>query len=481
MHEIYEHLRSHGFSKTHEVEHRLEKCSGRELSNFLESYLEIAKRRPLAIRAPLGATDIYPDSRAAPLPLVTIQQLAIYARRIYVHDPLLDMVYQWQHLDFTMPLVAKYPDRSKRVAYFQAELTSTIERLLLLQPLIEAGIVHLASTELVQSRKQPGELYLDDLYGPESTRGDELGSYKTIQDLPPEIRKYCEASLMVWPAQLINGDPVLLASEPLTPRNMIAVQFPGDLPKYYQLFHIDVPPTPDTSSEDNSSRRFVMFFDTKNRQPTDPRTFQNWVEGLKYERVSEILSWLQHDLIMASLARAKFITSLKSSRDLASLSLDVEPVGTSENTIAALLQFELPFFENADFASIVKARKNEAAFAEFATAMDKAFSEIEALPYSQEFQNRVNQIYRDLLIAPLSNIERQMNILKRNLFIDAAVLLGSLVATFMTQGNTLVTAAAIIAAAEIAKMYKQEKAEEDKIQQLPSFFYWEVIKRKAKS
>jgi hypothetical protein len=479
MHEIYECLSSHGFSTRHEVRQRLEQCSKREISGFLDSYLERAKKRPLAIRAPRGATDIYPDSRAGLLPLAIVQQLAIYARRIYVHDPVLDMVDEWQNLDSTMPVVAKYPEGGERVAYFRAKLAPIIESLLLLQPLAEAGIIYIAPTELARPRKRAGELYLEDLYGPESTRGDGLGSYRTIQDLPPQLGKYCEASLRVWPAQFVNGDPVLLPSQPLTPRNMIAVQFPDDSPKYYQLFDISFPPGPGTSAEGESSGRFVGVFDFENRQGTDPRTFQNWVEGSKYEMVTEVLSQLEHDLVMASLARARFITSLKSSRDLASLSLDLGPVGTSADTVAALLQFDLPYFENADFASIVKARQNEAAFAEFTSAMDKAFREIEALPDSSEFQSKVNEIYRDLLIAPLSGIERRMKILRRNLFIDAAVLLGSLAATFITKGSTLVTAAALVAASEIAKMYKQEKAEEDKVQQLPSFFYWEVIKGKT--
>jgi hypothetical protein len=218
-------------------------------------------------------------------------------------------------------------------------------------------------------------------------------------------------------------------------------------------------------------------FDLEHKESVDPSLFENWVEVKKYEVVSEVLDRLQEDLILANLARAKFVTDLESSRDLASTSLGRSSPSTNDKVVTALLKLDLPYFDNADFASIAKARQNEVAFEEFRSAMNKAFKEIETSPRSEEFQDRVTEVYQDLLISPLTKIDREMKILKRNLFLSSAILLGSLAATFVTQGNNLVTAAAIYAATEVAKMYKLEKAEEDKVKQLPSFFYWELTRK----
>jgi len=109
--------------------------------------------------------------------------------------------------------------------------------------------------------------------------------------------------------------------------------------------------------------------------------------------------------------------------------------------------------------------------------MNKAFKEIEAVPQSEVYQERVSEVYHDLLVSPLAKIDREINVLKRNLFLNGIILLGSLGATFVTQGNTLVTAATILAAIEMAKTYKQEKGEEDKVKALPSFFYWQATGR----
>jgi hypothetical protein len=126
-----------------EVSPRFDKFSESKLASLVESYLDIARGRPLVIPASLGATDIYPDSRAMPLPLSIVQQLAIYVGKIYIHDPLLDLAYEWPQLDYTMPLLVKYKTRPERVAYFRRKLRSVLEELMLLEPLIEAGIVHL--------------------------------------------------------------------------------------------------------------------------------------------------------------------------------------------------------------------------------------------------------------------------------------------------------------------------------------------------
>jgi hypothetical protein len=243
MHDLYRHLKSYGFVRGRDVKRLLDKFSEAKLGSLLESYLDIARNRPLVRKAPWGVTDIYPDSRGSPLQLSIIRQLAIYVGKIYIHDPLLDMVYKWQRLDHTMPLFVKYQSRAERVRFFSKELASVIERLFLLEPLVEAGIVHLTPTELIHPKPEPGAMYVDDFYGPGDSLDDPLGPRKTLEDLPPQLKEYCDSSLVVWPNAFVNGELTTLTSEPLSPRNMIAVGFSGDTYVYdYQLFDI-LPPT----------------------------------------------------------------------------------------------------------------------------------------------------------------------------------------------------------------------------------------------
>ncbi len=477
MHDLYTHLRSHGFLKGHNVSPRLAKFSRPKLASLLESYIDLARKRPIVFRADLGATEIYPDSRGTGLPISIIRQLAIYARRIYLHDPLLNLAYEWQQLDHNMPLLVKYKTREERTEYFKRKLDTEIEELLKLEPLVEAGIIHVAPTELTLFKRDPKDLYIDDFYGSSTLMDDATGRRKTIADLSPQLKKYCEEKLVVFPAAFVNEEPTILDGEGFFPRNMIATGFADDpsVHKWYQLF--DILPTGKTSSDEKAGMNVQMYFDAQHKKTVDPGMFKNWVEGSKYKTVEEILDRLQNDVVLSAMAGAKFITDFPSSRDIALIDLNPASPTSSSKVVTALLKFDLPYFDRVDFSSIAKARQDEVAFEEFRIALDKAFREIDSLPQTQEFQNRVSEVYDDLLIAPIANIQRQMKILQRNLFLSAAILLGSLAATFVTQGNTLVTAASIYAATEVAKMYKEEKAEEDKIKQLPSFFYWELTRR----
>jgi hypothetical protein len=476
MRDIYQHLKSYLHSKQGHVERRLAKLSEAKLSRFLESYLEIADKRPLAIRAPVGATDVYPDSWATPMPLDIIRQLAIYANRIYVHDPLIELAEEWEHLDVAPPHVAiKHSSREERIAYYRAMLASAIEKILELQPLAEAGIIHLTPTELVQFKREIGALYADDIYGPEGSLVDVLGFREGPPELPPRFIEYCDRYLMVSPAKFVDGEPRILESGTLSPQNnMIVVQFADDPSFSYYLFSdITVPPEASEAGE----MIFIQSFDLEGRQPVDPRTFRHWVEDSKRKTAIERMARLEQDLLLAAVARATFITNLPVSRDLAQLDLSPITGDRGVDVITALLRLDLPFFENVSLSDIVKARRNEAVFEEFGIALDKAFKEIDALPDSPEFQKAVDEVCRDLLLLPLARIEQQMKVLRRNLFLDAAVLVGSLVSTIITQGNTLVSAAAIYATTKALEMYKRDKAEEDKIRQLPSFFYWKVTRK----
>ena len=462
MHDLYKQFMKYGMDKPGNIYKRLQTISDNRLTSFLQEYKEASEKRPLVMQAQYGATDIFPDSRANPLPHDIIRQLAIYARRIYIHDPILWMANEWLNIDSIMYLVIESPDREDRIAKFRHQLAKEIAKLLILQPLVEAEIVHVTPA-----------IYTDDFYGIDKSSNDTLGEHKVIQDLPTAFSKYCRNYLQVKQAKYVDNEPITLLNEQLSPCNMIAVGFPDETKKIYHLLSIE--PDPDYDREEG---RIRMRFDLSGKEPVNPTMFDNWVSGSKYDFVAnEVLSRLQNDLNLAAMAQAKFTTNLQSSTNLALLSLADNPAKPSDRVTSALLKFELPFFENAEFASIAKARKNEAAFAEFEFAMNKAFSEIKDLPHTQEFQKKVEEIYGDLLVAPLANISRQINILRRSLFLDALILVGSLSATFITQGNNLVTAAALLAAVKVVEMYKLDKAKEDEIKQLPSFFYWDATQK----
>ena len=118
-------------------------------------------------------------------------------------------------------------------------------------------------------------------------------------------------------------------------------------------------------------------------------------------------------------------------------------------------------------------------FEDFRIALDKAIRECKGLEVS-ELRAKGDEIVRDLLIVPLSKVDKRMKALKRNLILDTLMLTGSLAATFLTGGNTLTAAAALLVTKQTISDYKSQKTQEDQIKEMPSFFYWDITKKHRK-
>jgi hypothetical protein len=464
MSEIYKFLETFRLTSHREVSKQILSFSDTQLFEFVQKYVEYVSNRPPVPKANLGATDIFADSVSLPMSMELIQQLAIYTNRVYIHDGLASIVHLWNELN-APHYIMKFPSKDERLNFFRSMLIREVYRLFDLKPFIEAGIVLFSPVEVMRPQKDPLGMYIEDFYFEDGSLLDVMDMSKP--DIPPDIQAFCDQYLKVYPVRFSDkNNNVEVIDEPLSPRNMILVKFEGDVfYKYYQLFDSKI--DPETGQVQN-------YFDITNTQPVDEGMFNNWVNGCRRDLLEERLRYLETDLLTASLANANFITNLPISKEIITLNLGDEKSVNQSKVINALLNIDLPYFENASIDSIIKARKNELAFEEFRLALDQAFIKVDDVSDSSDFQKEIDMIFRDLLQMPLLRVEEQMNSLKRNLFLSSTLLVGSLVGTIVTGGNTLVTASAILAATQSIKMYKETKQEEDKLKRLPSYFYWQA-------
>ncbi|MGA2401501.1 MAG: hypothetical protein ABSG91_07315 [Syntrophobacteraceae bacterium] len=472
MESIYDCLAQHGFSEPKDAKLTAGRLSKRDVERFFEDYERTVSNIPLEPGSYAGHIDILPDSWADSLPLSVIRQLVLYANVIYLHDPILDCLYEWKSLDVSPNYVLPLPDRDRRVGAYLQEFAEKIEDILTIKPLVVGGFVRFVPSQLLGPRTDPGAMYMTSFYGPEVIRGNPIGAGDHLESLPSTIIDYAQEHLQVYNVELIDKHYVIQRSAQLSPGRMIAVLFPGDpKPKIFNLFEIRI--------KDEETRQIDMFLNLQGGgQLVDARTFLNWVEGSRTDFLLERVRTLQRDLYLASLSGARFLTNLPTSKDLAGLNLQVANDG-SQSVVSALLQVSLPYFDGVSDANLVKARKNEAAFYDFRTALGKAFKAVESCS-AAELQAQADEIVRDVLIAPVARIEARMKSLRRNLFLDALMLAGTLGATILTQGSTLTTAAAMLVMKQTLSEYKSLKSEQDKIKESASFFYWEATKQSRK-
>jgi len=464
---IYGYLSDYGLSKPGKVEKRLTKFSENKLSKFFESYEGLMASQPPVLRAVAGATDLYPDSHSSPLSSNLVRHLALYANRIYLHDPLLKAADEWKNIDAGLMVIIEKKPRNERIFEFKTRLAESIEEILKVRPLAEAGIVHISSAELIKFRKDNRRLYASDFYTAD-------GPFLEHAPIPRLLSEYESKHVEVFPARYQNRELIIDWNSTSISSNVIAVRIKDD-PRYgvYHYSHI-------TPVEGGQPGEVQMFFPTESNS-IDELAYKNWENGLRHEIVETRMNNLSDDLYLAAAANARFITNLPASKRLATLNLDSEIDSTENDVITAFLSLELPYFDKVTYEQIAKARQNEVSFSEFQSALEDAFLEIDALPDTRRFQEMIDQISSDLLHKAIIAVNSDMKHLRGNLFIEGILGLGSLTAALMKIGtnataNSLLAMAAIFAATHAARMYKDDRDERYKFQKTPGYFYWNLVK-----
>lgn len=457
---LYEFLDSHGMSTTQRVIKFVKKMSPKTIDSFLGEYKQLHGNSTAVPRKGPGFINAFADSWLNVMSPGLVKQLCLFTDTIYLKDPLIEEYYYWKTIYINPSYVMAYPNEEDRTEVFLNSLTKSLQMLVRLRPLVEMGIVVFLPTQLMAGTKEPGAMYSDAFYGPNK---ELLPSFPDAV-LPPQIQQYVGEHLETSPVKIENDAHVIMCGQKLDPSRVIGVYFPDDKGKIYYLYEIQ--------KMDEAKKSFGMFLDIHGRgEPVDIDTFNNWVEGSRNQYVIERLNILETDIQLASSTYSRFLTSSTTSKDLLNLAcygkLDVDCVHETVN-------LSLPYFDRVTEKTLAKARRNEVAFEEFRNAFSKALSEIK----SEEDINKqkIDQIIGDLVRLPVAKVEAKMKSLKRNLFLDAVMFIGTLTTSVLAK-EPLTASAALLLAGKAVSDYKSSKSEEDKIKESMGYFYWTAAKQ----
>ena len=361
MKDLYNHLEEYGLIRRGQLAKALSSLSEAQLTRFFTEYREKAKRHTPRDGAPAGVMDLYPDSWEEAFPLKTIKQLALYINTLYIHDPFLASADDFDGLHANFHSVIRHAKTRDRLNAFRAEFLKTLTFVLALRPLAQAGIVRIIPTGLLHDKREPGAVYVQDMYGPQGQLQSD-GSLKVPQlVLPPAFAEYVRNHVRLHDAHYQNGQLYISATDGVSMGNAFAVEFEGDhQPKVYLLTQVGV----DKERHDIAGQRVMTMAFKFNRQvEQNEGTFRNWVIGESQQYIRERMNRLTQDLSLAAQANARFITTQPASADLAGLCLGESP--KDEPVVNALLSLKLPYFDDVSIKDLAKARADEAAFVDF--------------------------------------------------------------------------------------------------------------------
>ena len=469
---MYEFFRRYNLINPELIRTRISRFSNQALTNFTQRYIEIARNRIVDVESHLGMTDIYPDSSSTVLPIVLIKQFSIYTRKIYIHDPLLTLAEMWHDHGFN---AYKHLNLDMGIVKFKSQLCETIIYLLDLKPLVESKIITLIDLSIPMSNREAA-IYLQDFYTKDGQAGIQSSDIlpESINILADQYLKIYQATVKDGLLEPLQNIPIYFDKKPLITSDKISFQFSGD--PIHQSFHLS------TKMRTSDKGNLQMFLSYRDGVSVDEDIFRQWVKAKKNQILVSRVNNLMRDIGHATKLGAKFLTNLPFSHEIA-LSSAKEDATTSGQVIRGLLNLKLPYFENATLESIAKARENESSFVEFVKAMDEAFRQINVLQNDANYQYHLEEIARDILIAPVMKIEQDLKNLNRTIFRDSGLLtIGTLFATILLINNTLFYEAAALAAANIVPqigLLGKYREKENEIRQIPSFFYWDVTKKNS--
>ena len=478
-HPIYQFLAQHDLSQLQNLQQVIAKMSDQRINRFAERYQKLNIETVPPHENILGMTDIYPDSMDLHS-LRLIDQFSIYARTIYINNPLDALINNWLQGNLSSPYM--HMRLTQKTDEFKKQLYQDIQYLLFLKPLVEAEIVVLIKANVTPLNSE-NLLYASSFYSPEGKLSD-LHKDETEPEEPPipeEIDMFADERLKMYFSQVRDGElkpiydrPIDLSVDPLTTSDKISFQFDTD--PIYWPYHMQ------TQIKMTGEDTFTGVFSFKDGVTIDEMMFRNWVKDKRKEVIKIRVNRLMNDIANAGSLRAKFMTTLPVSRDLSQLKFP-EDTSTQAQVLKSLI-LELPYFDRATPKSVVEARNNETAFLDFISSMEDAFKQISEEPKSEKYDQRVQEIFRDIMTKPVKKIEQRLAAMQKTTFIDSGKLLFGTLFIVLATGYVNMLNEAYLAGlsglmGQISLLGRKYETNEE-IQEMPSFYYWRATKPKGK-
>ena len=198
-----------------------------EFGKFFLAYRKSRLEEPMVSAGEAGSTDIFPDSVSGNIPIPLIKKLGLYANRIHIHDPVIDLELQFRLKDTHFENLVRHASADDRLQNFKDLFADRIERFLWLRPLIDSGIVIVVPSQLMLPSREAGEIYQDDFYGPKGQLdGEEIK--QPILELPEGLAQYVNDNLKITNASIGKSGTRIFDGE-LKPQRTIAVRFDDDV------------------------------------------------------------------------------------------------------------------------------------------------------------------------------------------------------------------------------------------------------------
>lgn len=215
---------------------------------------------------------------------------------------------------------------------------------------------------------------------------------------------------------------------------------------------------------------FTMYVPTS---PPGKEEFERWV----YQSINQTAGHLYRRVLLENTFATRFGASYLSDSPFIFRMLEqVVPLKDSiqTNTANALMCVELPFLDDVDAETLMKVRQEEGeAFQSFRLELDKQLRDLRLVEDPETLKIKTENALHELSEVQVNQINQKVTALKKRIFAEATVAVGSLLGAVQSGGLTLPVA--LLAALQGYKSYVEYQRQK---KENPAFFLWKALRSK---
>lgn len=430
------------------IETRFSSLTDADLRNELRRYREFCVARLAALKAEAvqetGTFKVFGGSSR--ISRAHLTQMAFYVQQYVIQDPLFPLTHEQGEagrvMNAYMGLEKPEMDRGR--------LVEALRYLRWLTPMVAANYVKLLPVSYLFEPPAQLPLYASDNY--------------FADVLPNDVMTFFRNRAVVRPLEKTPEGLRILDNLGLC--RHICVDFEGhddsEASAYLLL-------APEFTRIDERTRTFEALM-TLPEEPPSQEEFEVWVQQSVHQAAKKLHDRIFEEVYLSNQCNAQYLTPSRFVLDL--LQFDRSGQSIETNSANLLLQFALPAFTDVDPIKLMSVRRdNGEAFQAFRSELDRHFRELRNEQDELKLRMQVENALHELTEIQLRAVKAKFRELTRSAFLNAAVMVGSLVSSINTSGMSL--GAAWLAAANGVKLYTEYRSS---VHQNPAFFLWKVLK-----
>lgn len=383
--------------------------------------------------------------------LSLLKQLGLYLDVFFIYDPIFSFRGTRTDNSRSINSILGYDPASN---VDRNKLKKSVDYVKSLTPFVVGNYVQLIPFDLTPDFSKGIPIYWSENYF------DEL--------LPEELRRWFHERVIV--KSLEKTDKGWRKMDALKPTRGICIDFKDDQnlnTRIYHLFDQEI-----MSFEEDTGKAICRM--SLPSEPPDTAYFQAWVHQSINRAAHDIYREVfLENIVCANLGNAFYLTASGLINDL--LQVGFQPKnGLAEDVTNILLHLNLPVLPEVDASEFMRIRDSHSdSFQRFRSYLEGKVSELRSEQNSVVLSRKIADLEYEMRETNLRDIATNLQDVRRLLAIDAALVTGSLVTSFLTGGWGVIPSAC--AAVQAIKTYDEYR---NKVRNNPSFIYWKLNRSK---